>query len=351
MPTPLRLRAAALAVVSLLALAACSSKSTSPSTSGQPPLKVGILQLSQAKLLDDIVSGFKKGITRELAPRQVVFDVKNAQGDNSLIQSIARQLAESDADMFATAGTPGLIALANIEKRRPIIGLAMTDPVKAKVANSLDASGTNVTGSLGYIPPAFILDQMLQIQPAPKTFGTVYDPSNEASNIWERDFKAALATHPGMKLIEATIAASGDIPLAARSLVGRADTWVLPPDATVIAGLPGVGSIALSAKASLIITGGDATTAGVLASLGPDYGALGELGGVVAARVVRGEKPGTVPFARPSGANWVVNKATVTALGVTLPPSATAGASAAPSTSPAAVATPTAAATPSPSKS
>jgi putative ABC transport system substrate-binding protein len=236
--------------------------------------------------------------------------------------------------MFATAGTPGLIALAGIEKRRPIIGLAMTDPVKAKVANSLDASGTNVTGSLGYIPPAFILDQMLQIQPAPKVFGTVYDPSNEASRIWESDFKAALASHPGLTLIEATIAASGDIPLAARSLAGRADTWVLPPDATVIAGLPGVGSAALSAKAALIVTGGDAKTPGVLASLGPDYGALGKLGGEVAARVVRGESPGKVPFARPSGANWVVNEATRVAIGVTLPASATATAGTTPTTTP-----------------
>jgi putative ABC transport system substrate-binding protein len=329
MTIPSRPRAVALAVVSVLAvtiaaLTGCSSGSTGSTPGGQAPLKVGILQLSQATLLDDIVNGFKDGITQALAPRPVTFDVKNAQGDNSLIQSIARQLADSDADMFATAGTPGLIALAGIEKRRPIIGLAMTDPVKAKVARSIEASGTNVTGSLGYIPPAYILDQLLQIQPVPKVFGTVYDPSNEASRIWVRDFKDALATHPGLRLIEATIAASGDIPLAARSLAGRADTWVLPPDATVIAGLPGVGSAALSAKAPLIVTGGDATTPGVLASLGPDYGALGRLAGGVAARVVRGESPGAVPFAKPSGANWVVNQATRTALGVTLPASATA---------------------------
>jgi putative ABC transport system substrate-binding protein len=129
-----------------------------------------------------------------------------------------------------------------------------------------------------------------------------------------------------MQLVEATIAASGDIPLAARSLIRRADTWVLPPDATVIAGLPGVGSAALSAKAVLIVTGGDSKTPGVLASLGPDYGALGKLAGPVAARVVRGESAGTVPFAKPSGATWVVNEATRAALGVTLPASASAGA-------------------------
>jgi putative ABC transport system substrate-binding protein len=318
-----RVRAIAAAVISVVALAACSSQS--PAGPGPAaPLKVGILQLSQATLLDSIVNGFKEELTKQLAPRTITFDLKNAQGDNSLIHSIAKQLSDSDADLFAVAGTPGIIALAELEKRRPIIGLAMTDPVKAKVADSLDAPGKNVTGSLGYIQPSLILDQVIQLQPTPKVFGTVYDPSNEASRIWIQDFKAALAAKPGLQLIEATIGGSGDIPVAARSLVGRADTWLMPPDTTVIAGLPGIASIALSAKAPLIVTGGDSKTAGVLASLGPDYAKLGRLAGGVAARVAKGENAATVAFARPEGAAWAVNQQTLAALSVTLPASAMA---------------------------
>jgi putative ABC transport system substrate-binding protein len=314
-------RLIALAIVAAVALAACSSTPSNPAA-GPAPLKVGILQLSQAALLDDIVNGFEDELTKAVTPRKVTFDVKNANGDSSLIQSIAKQLADSDADMFAVAGTPGIIALDGIEKRRPIIGLAMTDPVQAKVAKSLDVPGGNVTGSLGFIAPSLILDQVLQIKPTPKVFGTVYDPGNEASQIWVQGFRAALANHPGLSLVESTIGGSGDIPVAARSLVGRTDTWVLPPDTTVIAGLPGVASTALSAKVPLIVTGGDAKTAGVLASLGPDYAQLGRLAGDVAAQVVNGQSAATTAFARPNGASWVVNQQTRAALGVTLPPSA-----------------------------
>jgi putative ABC transport system substrate-binding protein len=321
--TPIRGVLAALAIGTLL-LSGCSSDDSggSPADDEERPLRVGVLQLSEATLLDDIVKGFQDGIREELKPREVTFDVKNSQGDNSLIQSIAGQLKDSDADLFAVAGTPGIIALSQVETRRPIIGLAMTDPIKAKVAKSLDASETNVTGSLGFIEPAEILTELVGIKPAPRKIGTVYDPSNEASRIWVESFKEALRGLPELSLAEATIASSGDISAAARSLAGRTDTWVIPPDTTVIAGMPAVGAAALKAKTPLIITGGDSTVAGVLASIGPNYAELGALAATTAARVVRGEEPGKVPFVRPGGATWAVNDETRDALEVKLPTSA-----------------------------
>lgn len=320
MPRRLRkiLMSAAMATL-LLGAAACGGSSAS-GDSGDDVYKVGILQLSEADLLDGIVDSFEKTFKKQMAPRKVEFKVLNAQGDNSLIQSIAQQLHGGDSDLFAVAGTPGIIALAALEKDRPIIGLAMTDPVEAKVAKSLDAPGTNVTGSLGYIPPSQVLEAVQRMRPAPRTFGTLYDPSNEASRIWIADFKKALAP-TGIQLKEATITGPGDINTAARSLSGKADTWVIPPDTTVAAGLPAVGSAAADSGAAVFVTAGDPQTPGILASVGPDYAALGGLGGDVAAKVAQGADPATTPFARPDGAAVVPNEKTVAALGVTLPDS------------------------------
>lgn len=311
-------RTAIPALVATVALGACSSSSSAKSGDKSGSVSVGILQLSQATLLDGIVSGFESQLRKDLAPRRVSFDVHNAQGDNSLIQSIAQQLHESSDELFAVAGTPGIIALAQLEKRRPIIGLAMTDPVQAKVAKSEAASGTNVTGSLGFIPPSQILNQVLQIHPATKTIGTIYDPGNAASQIWVTSFKAAIAAKPGLSLIQSTISGPGDIAAAAQSLRGRADTWVIPPDTTVAAGLPAVGSAALSAKAPLFVTAGDPQTAGVLASIGPDYTALGRLAASNAKAVLDGKDAGTVPFSKPSGAQVVADAKTEAELGITI---------------------------------
>lgn len=310
-------------VATLVTLVAGCGGQADDDSGGADTLKVGILQLSQATLLDGIVGGFKSELVEQLPGRKITFDVKNAQGENSLVQSIAQQFKASDADLFAVAGTPGIIALAQLETVRPIFGLAMTDPVAAKVAKSLDAPGTNVTGSLGFIEPSAILAEVKKVQPPPQRIGTVYDPSNEASHIWIEKFRAALrADGGGLSLTEGTIAGSGDIAAAANSLGGRTDTWIIPPDTTVIAGLPAVGSAALNSKARLFITGGDAQTAGVLASIGPDYTELGRLAARKAAEVVNGSEPSRTAFARPTGTQWSVNQTTVDALSITLPPEA-----------------------------
>lgn len=296
------------------------SRSDGGSSGGRDVYKVGILQLSEAELLDGIVASFEQTFREEMRPKKVEFKVLNAQGDNSLIQSIAAQLHQGDSNLFAVAGTPGIIALAAVERDRPIIGLAMTDPVQAKVANSVDASGNNVTGSLGYIPPAQVLDTVQRMQPPPKTVGTLYDASNEASRIWIADFKRALRP-TDLKLKEATITGPGDVAAAARSLSGRADTWVIPPDTTVAAGLPAVGSAADASGAAVFVTAGDPQTPGILASVGPDYAALGGLAGGVAAKVAKGADPSTTPFVKPDGATVVPNPERAKDLGVTLPDS------------------------------
>jgi putative ABC transport system substrate-binding protein len=119
------------------------------------------------------------------------------------------------------------------------------------------------------------------------------------------------------------VASAGDVQSAARSLVGRTDTVLVGPDATVTSGVAAVGAVALSNKIPLYLTSGDATTTGVLATLGPSYPGLGAEAADVAATVVGGAKPADTPFGRPGALEWGVNKSTLSTLGVTLPAAAT----------------------------
>jgi putative ABC transport system substrate-binding protein len=317
----------ALALAAVL-LAGCGSGATpaadvrtpGASDSGRAPIKVGIFLMASAALLDDVVAGFKKQFLTDTgrSPDEVTWVERNAQGDASLIQSIARELAGQHLDMITVIGTPAVLAMAQVEKKTPIIALAMGDPVGAGVAKSLDAPGGNVTGSIDYIEPAKVLDEMLRVSPAPKRLGTIYDPSNQNLQVWVADLKKALPAR-GLSLVEATVATPADVDNAARSLIGRVDAILIGPDATVIGGTPAVAAAARRGKVPLYLVGGDASEPGVLATLGPDYPQLGALGGAVAAKVDRGTPPGEVPFARPGAIQWGVNTGTAKALGVTLP--------------------------------
>lgn len=322
-----------MAALIALTLAACAAQTTpvadsgtgtgNPTASGSAggkPVKIGIFLMATAAVLDDVVTGFKNRFvadTRRSAD-EVTWVERNAQGDPSLIQSIARELADQNLDMLVVVGTPAVLATAQVEKKTPIIALAMGDPVGAGVAKSLDAPGGNVTGSIDYIEPGKVVDEMLRVSPTPKRLGTIYDPSNQNLQVWVADLKKALPSR-GLTLTEATIATPADVDAAARSLAGRVDAILIGPDGTVIGGTPAVAAAARRAHIPLYLVGGDSSEPGVLATLGPDYPELGALGADVAAKVDSGTPAGQVPFARPGAIQWGVNTATAASLGVTLP--------------------------------
>lgn len=320
----------ALLCLGFIGLTACGSDGDGNDAAGASsggdttkPLKVGVLVVAQVGLLDDTVAAYRKSLEAAVAPRKVEFDVQNAQGQESLIQNLARTFSRSDDDQFAVIGTPAVIAMAKLEKKRPVVAIAMGDPVGAKLATSLDAPGGNVTGSIDFVDPAKLLDIIGRTKPAPKRIGTIDDPSNQNSKIWVAALKRA-ASSRGMTVTEATVASSRDVNSAARSLVGRTDALLIGPDATTISSLPAVASVARGNRLPLYLSAGDATTSGVLASLGPDYATIGTKTGEVAARIAGGADPATIPFARPTALAPDVNTATQKALGITLPGEMTA---------------------------
>jgi putative ABC transport system substrate-binding protein len=312
----------------LLAAAAVAVLSTACGTAGSPAggtagvqdsYEIGVLQMAEASVLDETVKAFQDRLTLELAPKKVTFDVKNAQGDQNLIAGIARDFAGSDRDAFAVIGTPAVIALAQQVRDRPIFAIAMGDPVGSGVAKSLNMPGGNVTGSVDYVDPGLLLDQILTISPKPARVGTVFDPSNKNMEVWVGALRETIAKRPGLSLVESPISGAGDVPTGARGLVGRTDAVLIGPDATVFAGLAAVGSTAAAAKLPVYVSGGDASVAGILASIGPNYPVVGELAAEAAAKVLNGAKAGDVAFGQPNGVEFAINKTTMDTLGVVVP--------------------------------
>ncbi|SHL11783.1 putative ABC transport system substrate-binding protein [Pseudonocardia thermophila] len=315
-------RAIALAALSglLTVLAACGGGGTaSPSAPGEEPVRVGVLQIAQAELLDTTVTRFQERLTELAAPRPVEFDLQHANGDQSLIASITRDFARSDHDLFAVIGTPAVVALAQQVTDRPIIAIAMGDPVGAGVAQTLEHPGKNVTGSTDYVEPAALLPTITAVTPRPTSIGTVFDPSNQNMAVWTTALHSA-AEAAGLEIVDATISGPADVASAVRSLVGRSDAVLIGPDATVVAGLDAVGAVAAQAKLPVYVIGGDPGTTGILASIGPDYAQVGAQAADTAAQVLQGTPPGEVAFTRPQGVQLEINGAVQGVLGVTFPP-------------------------------
>lgn len=308
----------------------CSSDGGSKSgggSGGTAPAhyRIGIFEVASASIIDQIVSGFKEGFFKDsgLSPSQVTFDVKNAQGQSQLFQTTAQYFASSSDDMIAVVGTPCVVAMAHATTTKPIVALAMGDPVGAGVATSLEAPGKNVTGSTDFVDPSKTLPQVVQLQPTPKRIGTIYDPSSPESQQWVKALQAA-APSQQVTISAVSVSGTGDVASAVRSLAGKVDLLWIGPDATATAGLPAISSVASSNKLPLLTASGDASQHGVLANVGPSITVIAQLGGAAGALVYKGTSPAKVPFGQAGDVAWTINTTTEKQLGVTIPTSISA---------------------------
>ncbi|OLF07670.1 ABC transporter substrate-binding protein [Actinophytocola xanthii] len=280
---------------------------------------VGVLAMAQAEVIDEVVDAFTRTVRAEVgAGTTVSFEVRNANGDQSLIASVAREFAGSDHDAFAVIGTPAVVALATQVTDRPIFALAMGDPVGAGVAESLERPGRNVTGSIDFVDPAMLLEDLVALHPGLRTVGTLYDPSNQSMQVWAGALRTAVRT-AGIDLAEAPISSTAEVAQAARSLDGRAEVVLVGPDALVAAGIEAVGAAMVGAGAPLYVVAGDTTIPGIVGSLGPDYSRLGVSAGVNAAKVLRGADAASTPFTTPGEVEIVLNTGRARELGITIP--------------------------------
>ena len=190
-----RFRRKTAVAATLVGLTSITASATAASADSDESISIGVLELAQVEAPDVFMQAFMEDLSEQMAPIEVTFDVQNANGDQSLLASIARDFASSDHDAFAVVGTPAVVALAQQESERPIFVVAMGDPVGAGIAETLERPGGNVTGSYAYADPFVLTEQVLEIQPGVTRIGTVFDPSNQNIGRWISDLRLATEEH------------------------------------------------------------------------------------------------------------------------------------------------------------
>ena len=320
-----------LGVVTACGAAASSgttSSTSAASTARAGSARIGVIEIAPVPIFDVMMKGFKQGFAAAagLPQSAVHLDIKNAEGQTSLVQLLARELPRGNYDQFAVIGTPAVIALAQHEKSKPIIAIAMTDPVGAGVAKSLARPGGNVTGTSDQVEPKYVAAYLAALRPRPKQIGTIVALSNEVSSSFVKAMKPLLKAR-GMTLTVESISSSADVSTAARALVGRVDVIALPPDALSTGiGLPAISAVAVANRLPIVAAAGiPVSTAGVLATLSPSNAALGALAGKEAGQIFAGKaKAATTGFVRPTP-KVAIDHATAKRLGITAPTSLPGG--------------------------
>lgn len=308
-------------LLSLLLLAGCGSdkadEGKKDGTDKKEEYKIGFTQFVQHPSLDEASKGFKaaleeKGIKAE-------YDDTNAQGDANNTMTIANQYATQGVDLIFANATPSAQAAANATKDKdiPVVFTSVTDPVGAKLVQSMDKPGGNVTGTSDANPDAiantvkFIAEQM-----GAKNVGTVYN-TGEQNSVTQVESVKKEVEKAGMKLIEAPVSTSADVKQATESLVGKVDAFYIITDNTVVSALDSVIMVANDKDIPLFVGEIDSVKKGGFAAYGFNYYDIGHQAGTMAAEILKdGKKPADIPVQFPEKVKLTINEKAAKEMGI-----------------------------------
>lgn len=309
-----------------LALSACGTAEAPSDGASDGPFKVGIAIIGQIGPVISTEEGFKEAFTKAglVEGKDVVFIEKNAQGDQTVIPLMVKQLVQEKPDLILSLGTPVTIALAQETTTIPIIFGAMTDPVGAGVITANDAPGGNLTGTSDLLDPTILLNLVKDTVPNAKRVGIIANPGEQNSAVQLKALNESAASY-GFELITAPVTTTADAIPAAMSLRGRVDAVILPQDNTVGEAFESIAKTLLDAGLPIIAANVDRVKDGAaLVGLGVDYRGLGLLTGEQAVKVLKGEaspKDTPVIFANSPGGGGLkvaVNTAVASYLKITI---------------------------------
>lgn len=264
--------------------------------------KVGIVQYVDDASLNQIESNIESELDAKGKELGVTFDYAdytyNGQADGTVLQQIASELIADQVDIIVPIATPTaqIMQTATKDDPIPVVFAACSDPVGANLVESMDAPGSNITGTSDALNTEAVLNLMLAQNPDLSYVGLLYSNSEDASKQPIADAKAFL-DKKGIKYIEKTGTDTTGITDAANALIAEGvDAIFTPTDNTVMtaelaiyqklaeAGIPhycGADSFALN---------------GAFVGYGVDYANLGTAtADMVADVLVNGADPAKTP--------------------------------------------------------
>lgn len=307
-------------------LAGCSGSSGSvasasqTSLKGKKQIKIGITQIVEHPALDAARKGFIDALKAKGFEdgKNIKIDFQNAQGDQATAQTIAQKFVSDKDDMILAIATPSAQAAYNATKDIPILITAVTDPVKAGLAKSMDNSQTNVTGTSDNVPIEKQFDLLKKLVPNAKNIGIIYNTSESNSELQVDSAKKAAPSF-GFTIVPVGVTSVNDIPQSLNSLFGKMDALYIPTDNMVASSMPIIADQCFKHNIPIIGAESGQVSQGALAAIGIDYYKLGEQTGLEAVDVISGKKPAEVPITTLSDMQLVINTDAAKKLNITIP--------------------------------
>ena len=284
-------------------------------------VRVAILQHASQALLDDAVSGMIAGLSAAgyTQGRNISIERFNAENDLPTANAIAKQIVAGGYNMVLTASTLSLQTMANANRagKMPHVFGAVADPPSAGVGISRNdplSHPKHLVGIGTFLPVRPVFQLARRMNPALNSIGVVWNPGESNSEAFTKKARAVCADM-GLQLVEATVDNSSGVYEAANSLVARgADALWVGGDVTVMVALDSVVTAARKGGIPVFSIVPPAVERGALFDYGANFFDVGQDVGKLAATILKGADPATLPVRNFVPGYIAVNKLAVKGL-------------------------------------
>ena len=280
--------------------------------------RIGISQFITHQSLDATREGFVDELAKQgyVEGENIEIDLQNAQGEQRNLKTISQQLAES-SDVVLAIATPSAQSLANTTQTTPVIFSAVTDPVGAKLVESREHPGGNVTGTSDQSSDAIStqINLIKKVLPKAKTIGILYTQS-EPNSVVQKDEAKRLLEEKGFTVVEKTILDSNNVKAAAESLMAEVDMVFVPTDNIISSTMETVKQVSIKHKVPVFGGSTEMVAVGGLYNYGTNYEELGRQTARMLIRVLKGEKPENIAVELPEKLELHTNQEMADALGI-----------------------------------
>lgn len=315
-------------VLSLSLLTACGGgvSSGSDESGAGDGYTIGVVQYAPHPSLDNCYNGFIAGLKEAGIEegKNLTVEFVNANGSSQDAELAAKNLATKKPDMLLGVATPAAMALYSAAKGTdiPVIFNAVSDPVSAKLVNSLESPGNNCTGTSDLIPAEAMLKLIKAFLPDAAKVGVLYTTS-EPNSLAQLELLKTAAASLGLTIVEQGITNESEVASGAQALVSKGvDCIQNTTDNNVVNNLSVVLKAAKDAGIPVFGSEVEQVKNGCIACEGIDYLELGRQTGLLAAKILKGEATAAdTAVIQVSDSSPAYSETVMKEFGITLPDS------------------------------
>jgi putative ABC transport system substrate-binding protein len=262
--------------------------------------------------------------------RNFSIEFRWSEGKQERLPGLIAELIALAPDLLVTIGPRVAVLAKDATTTIPIVALGVDDPVVAGLAVSHARPGRNITG----LSAAFqgILEKRLQLMkeivPAARRFAVLSNPftyvrAEIEKDIQEHNFEGML----GVRVTVVDARGPDDFEAAFATMAReRVDAVAVLADSAFWVHRARLGELCTKHRLPSVWPGGGWLDAGGLVSYQGDFTAMSRRSASFIDKILKGTKPGDIPFEQSTKLELVVNLKAAKALGFSVPQSVLVGA-------------------------